>query len=217
MVGEELVVSLDGLTLFAVAEDWPTKKRGKAGSSPLKLVRNDKKAGSSPLKRVRNDKSEEIASLGSGRNDKAGAADKRARPGRVVTSKELGEAAEADFLAKASGMGLWAAKPWGDSRRYDFIVDANGRLQRVQVKSAHRESRDGGYSLRLHGSSQKAYRADEIEALVAYIVPEKAWYVFPVSAVQKMRSVKLFPGRVSRSKYEKYREAWEILTGGVRA
>jgi hypothetical protein len=54
--------------------------------------------------------------------------------------------------------------------------------------------------------------ADEIDVLVAYVVPEDVWYVFPVGELARMRSMKLFPGtRRKRSKFEKYREAWWIL------
>ncbi|PYX77121.1 MAG: hypothetical protein DMG72_02815, partial [Acidobacteria bacterium] len=73
---------------------------------------------------------------------------------------------------------------------------------------------DGSYSFRAHGHSLRAYRADEIDALVAYVVPENAWYVFPVKVVRLLRSLKLFTGsRKRRSKFEKYREAWWILRG----
>ena len=51
-------------------------------------------------------------------------------------SKRLGEMAEAEFLAKASGMGFGVAKPWGDSEPYDFILAVRGRLWKVQVKAA---------------------------------------------------------------------------------
>src|SRR5437667_5218161 len=48
------------------------------------------------------------------------------------------EAAEAAFLAKASGLGFGVAKPWGDSERYDFILDCGHGFWRVQVKSTER-------------------------------------------------------------------------------
>jgi hypothetical protein len=156
-----------------------------------------------------------------------------------VTGKRLGERAEAEFLAKAAGMGFGVAKPWGDSDRYDFILDVSqvcreersglrqeasarkGRsrtpgkhltLWRVQVKSAHRLGEDGMYSFRMHGHSGEAYGADEIDAMVAYVAPEKAWYVLPAAVFQKVRSLKLFPGsRRKRSRFEQYREAWELL------
>ena len=85
------------------------------------------------------------------------------------------------------------------------------RLCRVQVKSAYRTGKDGCYSLRAHGHSLRAYRADEI-VLVAYVAPLKVWYVLPVRAVQRLRSLKLFPtSRGRRSKYENYREDWRRL------
>ena len=131
-----------------------------------------------------------------------------ARATQEVTGKRLGE------VAKASDLGFGVAKPWGDSDPYDFIVETGGRLWKVQVKSAHRAGEDGSYSFRAHGHSLRAYRADEIDALVAYVVPENAWYVFPVKVVRLLRSLKLFTGsRKRRSKFERYREAWWILRG----
>ena len=129
-----------------------------------------------------------------------------------VTAKQRGEVAEAAFVAKASRMGFRVAKPWGDSDRYDFIVDTGDRLRRVQVKSAYRAGEDGGYSFHAHGHSLQAYGADEIDALVAYVVPENAWYVFPVREMERVRSFKLFPGsRKKRSRFERFREAWWVL------
>lgn len=55
--------------------------------------------------------------------------------GRRRNLKWMGEVAESAFLHKAMELGLAVAKPWGDSSRYDFIVDTGERLLRVQVKS----------------------------------------------------------------------------------
>ena len=210
-----------GLTLWAMAGESPRKRKAGAGKDKAGSLRRASLAQGrlstalASLCSGRNDKNEALAALGSGGKDK-NRVDTSVRPTLAITAKELGEIAEADFLAKAAGMGMWVAKPWGDSRKYDFIVDAEGRLQRVQVKSAYSEGRDGGYSFRMHGNSQKAYQADEIEVLVAYVVPKNAWYVFPVRALTDVPSLKLFPGsRKSRSKYEKYREAWGILMEGA--
>jgi hypothetical protein len=131
---------------------------------------------------------------------------------RATQPKRLGEMAEAAFLAKASRMRFGVACPWGDSERYDFIVDVSGRLWRVQVKSAHRAGQDGCYSFRLHGSSLAAYRADEVDVVVAYVVPDDVWYVFPVRELRGIRSLKIFSGsRRKRSKFERFREAWWVM------
>jgi hypothetical protein len=134
-----------------------------------------------------------------------------------MTPKELGELAEAEFLRRALGMGMAIAKPWGESRAYDFIVDDEGRLCRVQVKAAFREGPQGGYSLRAYRSSKKCYTEKEIDALAGYAAPENAWYLFPVRVIQKVKSLKLFPGsKGKRSKFEKWREAWAVVRGKVR-
>ncbi len=131
-----------------------------------------------------------------------------------ITAKRLGEIAEAAFLAKASGMGFGVAKPWGDSEPYDFIVAVRGRLLKVQVKAAFTAGEDGCYSFRAHDHAQRPYSAKNIDALVAYVAPENAWYVLPVKVVRRLRSLKLFTAsRRKRSKFEKYREAWWVLRG----
>ena len=53
----------------------------------------------------------------------------------TFTRKRDGEQAEAAFLHKATELGLSVATPWGDSERYDLIVDSGRRLWRGQVKS----------------------------------------------------------------------------------
>jgi PD-(D/E)XK endonuclease len=162
-----------------------------------------------------------MAELRAGRRgrarSKSTAADRNVRPTLgASTGKRRGEIGEAAFLAKVSALGFAVAKTWGDSDRYDFVVDGGAGLWRVQVKSAHRAGEDGGYNFHAHGHTMVPYGADEIDALVAYCVPEDAWYVFPVGFFAVRRSMNLFPAsRNRRSRFEKYREAWWILRGAV--
>jgi len=131
--------------------------------------------------------------------------------------KERGEIAETAFLVKAMRMGFGVAKPWGERGRYDFIVDTKERLWRVQVKSAHHASAEGGYTIHAHGNDgSRPYTKDEIDLLVAYVVPEDVWYVIPVEAFQEFTSMKLFPSsKRRRSRHERYREAWCWLACGT--
>src|SRR5580700_5475449 len=109
-----------------------------------------------------------------------------------LTPKQLGEIAEAEFIAKAVGMGFVVAKPWGDSEPYDFIVNPKKSFifWRVQVKSAHTIGADGGCSFRAHDHNQKSYTSEDIDALVAYARPMNAWYVMPVRVVAQLKSLK---------------------------
>jgi hypothetical protein len=132
------------------------------------------------------------------------------------TRKRWGELSELAFVYKAASVGFGVAKPYGDSERYDFILDSGERLWRVQVKSAYRGSEEGGYSFHAHGNAHdEVYSAEEIDVLVAYVVPEDAWYVVPVEVFQTIKSMKLFPAsRRRRSRFEKYREAWGWMKPG---
>ena len=133
-------------------------------------------------------------------------------PALHLPTKRRGEVSEAAFLHKAAGLGFSVAKPWGDSDRYDFILDFAGRLSRVQVKTASRVG-DGAYSIHACGSDPgRIYTREEIDFLIAYIVSENLWYVFPVHLFLKTRHVKLHPFRKQPlSRYEKYREAWDYM------
>jgi hypothetical protein len=198
-MSDELVVAVvqaaEVISLLAAAEDGSKARRAKAKSkstadySPgLRPVRNDKVC-SEGLRPVRNDKHL-----------------------RAMTPKELGEMAEAEFLSRALEMGMAVAKPWGESRGYDFIVDDEGKLCRVQVKAAFSEGRQGSYSLRAYRSSKKCYSKKDIDVMAGYVNPEDAWYLFPVRVIRKLRSLKLFPAsKKRRSKHEKWREAWWVV------
>ncbi len=131
---------------------------------------------------------------------------------RNLTRKQRGEMAEAAFLAVAAALGMCVSKPWGESSRYDLVVDTGSKLLRVQIKSAHRAGEYGGYTFHAHGNSSRVYKASEIDVLAAYIVPVGAWYLFPVEEFRKYKSMKLFPqSRRRMSKFEKFREAWWAL------
>jgi len=54
------------------------------------------------------------------------------------------------------------------------------------------------------------YSANEIDFLVAYIHPENIWYVFPASFIEGRHSICVWPGS-KRSRFERYREAWNLL------
>jgi len=76
---------------------------------------------------------------------------------------------------------------------------------------------DGGCSFRAHDHNQKSYTSEDIDALVAYARPMNAWYVMPVRVVEELKSLMLYPeSRGRRSRFERWREAWEVLRKAVR-
>jgi len=118
------------------------------------------------------------------------------------------------FMVKAAQKGFATAKPYGDSRRYDFILDVGQRLWRVQVKSASVQQY-GSYQVNLQrnlNGEVVAYDPSEIDFVVAYVMPCDAWFVIPVEAIAGRKTAKLcLHGNPRSGKLGKYWEAWGLM------
>ncbi len=128
------------------------------------------------------------------------------------TRKRRGEAAEAAFLARATHLGFTVCLPWGDSNRYDSVVELNRGFLRVQVKSATRYA-ENRYRVKTTGANGRVYTSKEIDFFVAYIVPENIWYILPIQSIGQRKGIRFYPHtrRQSRALFEKYRETWCLL------
>jgi len=131
------------------------------------------------------------------------------------TRKRRGEVAEAAFLAKASSLGFGVSKPWGDSERYDFVLDSGRKFWRIQVKSTERfaESR---YRVKTSGWKD-TYTRDEIDFIVVYIVPEDLWYIVPIEAAVSRKGCASIPTAKAKAPWKNIAKpgtscvAWTLL------
>jgi PD-(D/E)XK endonuclease len=147
---------------------------------------------------------------------------KRQSIGRTTLySKRKGLIAELIFVVKAASMGFAVSKPYGDCEPYDVIIEDNGRVFRIQVKSVFTTSR-WGYSVcvtrKRHQKSGVAYSPHEIDFIAAYVVAHDTWYIIPVAEVANLTNIRLYPEGAKRSDgahFEKYREAWDLLRRGA--
>ena len=130
--------------------------------------------------------------------------------------KRMGELSELDFLRKTMGMGMIVSKPWGDSYRYDFICDT-GKLWKVQVRSTEFRFGPRGYAVHASvyvGRKIVGLTEKDCDVIVAYIVSRDIWYVVPVKAVVPRKNLWFYPdGSKKGARFEKYREAWWVMTG----
>jgi hypothetical protein len=138
-----------------------------------------------------------------------------ARSTTDLNSKQRGELAEMMFMVKVARKGFATAKPYGDSRRYDFVLDVGTRLWRVQVKSSSAEQY-GSYLVNLQRNANGEavpYDPSEIDFVVAYVTPCDAWFVIPVEAIAGQQSAKMcLRGNPRSGKMGKYWEAWGLMT-----
>jgi len=134
---------------------------------------------------------------------------------KEYTTKRRGELAELAFSYKATSLGLHVSKPYGDSERYDFIVDNGHKLWKVQIKSTT-VLLNGLYHVNAHrriNGTAVAYKADEVDVLVAYIIPEDTWYILPLEVIQDRTSLLFAAVGHPRGPglYAAYREAWHLF------
>jgi hypothetical protein len=129
--------------------------------------------------------------------------------------KRTGEISEAAFWLKAKTLGFDVAKPFGDSERYDFIVGNGSRLWRVQVKCTE-VLRARGYDVQpiysVYGKGKVTYTADDIDFLVAHILPVDVYYILPIAAIEQCTSLRFYPDIPCKcARWEQYREAWHLF------
>lgn len=127
---------------------------------------------------------------------------------KIKHAKRRGEWAELCFMARAAEHGLCVSKPWGETAHYDFVVETEGKLLRVQVKSTF-SNRKGKYRCGVHGS-RGAYAADAFDFIAAYLVPENLWYIIPAEKIEGKEAIMISP-KLETAKYRDYREAWNLL------
>jgi hypothetical protein len=138
-------------------------------------------------------------------------------PKRPRDKNRIGEIAEACFVVKAENLNFAVAKPWSVRNRYDFIVDSGKRLFRVQLKCTDSIT-ERAYQIKavcsIYGKGARAYTAEEIDFIVAYIVPRDIWYVIPIAKIEGKTNLRFHPDSPSkrRHRWEVYREAWHLLS-----
>jgi hypothetical protein len=129
-------------------------------------------------------------------------------------TKRTGERSEAAFLHKASSLGFGVARPWGDSERYDFILDNGRQLLRIQTKATN-SLRAQAYETRATyttGKGRTVYTREDIDFIVAHIIPLDLWYIIPVEICTPQPMLRFYPHRQAKKmRLEKYREAWHLL------
>ena len=133
-----------------------------------------------------------------------------------LTAKTKGELAELAFSHKAGSLGFGVATPNGEDEAYDFILDSGERLWRVQVKSMYSPFRNG-YRASCRRRIDDYYKAEEIDFVVAYIVPREIWYIIPVNSIVASSVLNFYPsGCRWGGRFERYREAWHLMAPAIR-
>lgn len=126
---------------------------------------------------------------------------------RSIDKGAVAEQKVAAELLLRGGFVNWSTS---DKQPYDFILDMQGNLLKIQVKGIFSKHPRGHYQCSLKcgaGATTRNYLAHEVDFYIIYIHPENVYYVIPYK--EGMRSFCLT--KPDNCKYNQYREAWEIL------
>jgi len=139
---------------------------------------------------------------------------------RFRNYKERGEWVELQFMAQAAKRRFDISRPWGDTRSYDVGIEHGQNFLRVQVKSTvYRVG--AGYLCQFKPNylNKQDYSLKQIDMFAAYVIPEDAWYLIPAVLLlgeRRKTMAMLCPQRPPAKKasycYERYRDAWALLT-----
>lgn len=126
-------------------------------------------------------------------------------------SAERGEWAEIRFVARAAEQLFRVSKPWGNTAPYDLMVERDGIVYRVQVKSTINRTGAASYGCTMPQGKRRIHLLSEVDFVAAYVIPADIWYIIPVGAVQKCKGVISLSPWKRNSKYERYLESWYLL------
>lgn len=132
-------------------------------------------------------------------------------------TKKRGSVNELQCMAKIAEYGYTVLTPYGDSERYDFVIEKGGKFQWVQCKTWHQVEGRSLITISLksshitaNGTVTKLYTEDEIELFATFFNGE--CYLIPVSQVKKMKLVSLSVDENKKAKrYLSYYLASKIL------
>ncbi len=118
-----------------------------------------------------------------------------------------GELAEILFIAEAMRQGYKVSKPM-TVEFYDFLLDANGKIFRVQVKSRNTPGRDNFYRVNTAGRNGKLnYTPEEIDILALYFSIEEDWHFKHVSEFQKLRCIAIKKGSYCKDNWDIFKSS----------
>lgn len=122
---------------------------------------------------------------------------------------------EQKFVLAALEKGFRVARPLFDQEAYDFILDYNGKLSRVQLKSTKKfQSIQNRYSVSVSRRSGELYTKKDTDFIIIS-VPNR-FFIVPVEQITS-RSIRIYnkPTRkLSNTKtgiFMVYEEMWDLL------
>ncbi|HET9031054.1 MAG TPA: group I intron-associated PD-(D/E)XK endonuclease [Candidatus Aquilonibacter sp.] len=114
-------------------------------------------------------------------------------------TKRIGDIAEMRIMAACAEAGYHVLVPFGENRRYDIVLERDGRFFRVQVKAGRLRNGSlifNAYSAHSHRNGMANRRYDgEIDYFGVWCGDDRTAYLIPVSDVGVVGCFRVLPTR----------------------
>lgn len=114
----------------------------------------------------------------------------------MLSTKAKGAQTELECITYLHGLGYDISIPWGDNARYDFVLDVNHKLYKIQCKTSSLQE-EGVYKFKCNstyvnaqGNRTENYTAEEVDFFCTFI--EGKCYLIPYSETSKREKVMRF-------------------------
>ncbi len=142
-----------------------------------------------------------------------------------MDTKLKADIAESAVITELLKRGFRVLNPVGDRLPYDLALDLNGKLLRIQVKSAWFNPKTKSYGVDVRRTKtnrrnmrRERYDKDDFDFAILYIDALRVFYVMPFSAFSDYSStISLIETdkRQRKPKAANYRERWDLLSNGL--
>ena len=133
-----------------------------------------------------------------------------------LTSKQKGNLTELQWLTAFYEQGCHVSLPYGENSRYDMIVDVDGQLLRVQVKTSSLKDEEGNsiiFSCRssrinTKGAINTRYTSDEIDYFATFW--NNCCYLIPVNECSVNKTLRFTSPKNGQHKNISYASDYEL-------
>ncbi len=129
----------------------------------------------------------------------------------VITTKNIGNLTELQCITRLYELGCPVSIPYGDSEKYDFIIDVNGHLYRLQCKHANPQMNENGEVDRIEihttwttgytrnsPATRHKYSKEDCDYFVTFY--EGKTYLIPVDECSTLKTLRISPPKNGQKK-----------------
>ena len=135
-----------------------------------------------------------------------------------LSSKQKGNLTELQCLTAFYEQGCHVSLPYGENSRYDMIVDVNGKLLRVQVKTSSLKKEDENaieFSCRStrvnsQGVVSNRYTSNEIDYFATFW--KGVCYLIPITECSVSKTLRFVPPKSGQIKGISFAKDYELQT-----